>query len=179
MGANCSSESGLGGAAHGAGRDQRIAEDVGQRPEAVFRQPVDLHQDGARQLGGDLGQPDEEQPRPLGIFQRAMLARHAQPKVLGQDAQAVARPARQQDRRQLPGVQPGVLGQQALAAQEAQVEADVVADHRRAADEARDLAGDLVEARLADHVAVGDAGELRDLVGDGPAGIDQRAVAVD
>ena len=108
-----------------------------------------------------------------------MLARHAQPKVLGQDAQAVARPARQQDRRQLPGVQPGVLAQQALAAQEAQVEADVVADHRRAADEARDLVGNLVEARLAGHVAVGDAGELRDLVWDRPAGIDERAVPVD
>jgi len=46
---------------------------------------------------------------------------------------------------------------------------------RERADETHDLAGHLIEARLADHIRVADAGEELDFGRDGPAGVEQGA----
>ena len=126
---------------------------------------------GAQQL--------EEPARGVRIVRSAMRVGQRQAKAFSQRAQAVARLGGQHDRRQFPGVQPDIAGEQTVGAHKAQVEAHVVADHRRLADETHEGRLDPLERRRADHVAVGDPGDHGDLGWDGPAGVHQGGELLD
>ena len=158
---------------------QRGVEDKARFPGQILRGDVDLHQQIERQLEQLIPQRIVQQPGGAGIVQRAVGVFQVDVDLAGQRGQAVARGRRHQDRGEIVGVDARVVLNQALARQESRVEADVVADDWRLADEVAQRRDDGGDGRRADDVLRADAGDTGDEMRNGPAGVDQRAVLVD
>lgn len=124
-----------------------------------------------------------ELPQHLCIAQGAMAMVADQAMALDHAVQVVARMLRKQLARQLHRAQDLRLVAHAdaaeLAAQEAVVEARIVGNQDLAFEPAAQRTGQLRKRGRAFHHGIGDAGQLLDIGGNGPAGIDQRAPFAD
>jgi len=157
----------------------RFDEHLGQGPRTAMHQPDDLSQDPLGQQACALAEDFEELRGDACIVERAVLRGRRDAEVDGQAAEAVGRPRRDQDRSKLPRVQALVLDEQALGAQEPQVEADVVAHDRGRPDESFERHGDPLERGFANHILITDASDQCDLIGDRAAWVDERIEFVD
>ena len=149
-----------------AGERQTGLLGLGQRADISFAQ---------------LGQQREEDPCGGGrVADRGMavLDRHAEP--ARQRLDGVAAETGLGHLRQQPGIErarlgPGQAGQFAFAPQHREIEAERVTDQHGAGNLAGDLRPGGGETRRAGHVQIADAMDLRRLVGNGSARIDQPA----
>ena len=156
----------------------QVAEDLLQRPVQTTSQAIDFLQGGQRQFGCVFQQGYKELHRRLCIIQGPVRAQVAQPQHLPQLAQAVTCRMRQQDTCQLEGVHSHIGQGQVVSVQEAQVKAHVVADQGLMAHKPAQRIDYLREPGSADHLVMGDPGQMLDLDGDGPAGIYQAGPGV-
>src|SRR5581483_4126270 len=174
-GARCRESALLPRAAHRLGRG--LAEERGERRPEERRVGARLREERGRQRAGAAREVGEDRGARERVVESTVRRVRVDLRGGRERLERVRRRGRHEDRGELHGVEP-LVRREAGALEEGQVEGDVVADHRRVADERRERGQRGRDGRRPGEVGVADPGETRDRGTDGDARIDERREAI-